>query len=99
MKTAKQVKTDAIDRVAQGREEYVAKAVTAAKRHLLKNSTISSSVIRNLAPVPQGVEPRILGAVLRRIIRESNLRLLEYRATSDRRSHCRPIAIWGKNDA
>ena len=99
MKTAKQAKTDAIDRVAQGREEYIATAVMAAKRHLLKNSTINSSIIRNLAPIPKGVEPRVLGAVLRRIIKESNLHLVEYRATSDRRSHCRPIAIWGKNDA
>jgi hypothetical protein len=99
MKTAQQVKNDAIDRVAQGREEYIAKAVTAAKRYLLRNSTINSSIIRNLAPIPSGVEPRVLGAVLRRVIKESNLRLLEYRATSDRRSHCRPIAIWGKNDA
>jgi len=99
MKTAKQAKADAIDRVAQGREEYIATAVTAAKRHLLKNSTINSSVIRDLAPIPKGVEPRVLGAVLRRIIRESNLHLVEYRSTNDRRSHCRPIAIWGKNDA
>lgn len=96
MKTANEVKQEAIDRVAQGKEDYIEKAVRAGLKHLRQNSKISSAIIKDLAPVPEGMEPRVLGAVLRRLIKEADLRLLGYQTTSHRRSHCRPIAIWEK---
>lgn len=96
--TAVQLKDEALKKVAQGRELYIAQATLAAKRHLRKNSTITSQNIRHLAPVPDGMEPRVLGAIMLKLVRDLNLTLVEYRPTKDRRSHCRPIAVWGKKD-
>jgi hypothetical protein len=94
--SAEQIKHEAIDRVAEGRADYIESAMQAARRHLARHPMISSAVIKKLTPVPEGVEPRVLGAVLRKLVKEENLVLLSYESTNDRRSHCRPIAVWGK---
>ena len=94
--SAEQTKHEAIDRVAEGRADYIESAMQAARKHLARHPMISSAVIKEMTPVPEGVEPRVLGAVLRKLVKEENLVLLHYATTSDRRSHCRPIAVWGK---
>ena len=94
--SAEQAKHEAIDRVAEGRAFYIESAMQAARTHLAKHPMISSAVIKEMTPVPEGVEPRVLGAVLRKLVKEENLVLLQYARTSDRRSHCRPIAVWGR---
>lgn len=97
MTEAQRAKEEAIERVARGREAYVRKAVLAGKKHLLTNSTVHSQLIRRLCPLPEGMEPRVLGTVMRRLVKDQGLAFIGYRSTNDRRSHCRPIAIWGRN--
>lgn len=86
----------ALERVEQDKQDYIAEALKAGRRLLRRREQITSADIKRYAPLPEDMEPRVIGAVMKRLAREYDLYVSEYRKTDDIRSHRRPIAVWRK---
>lgn len=87
---------DALERVKENKQDYIKEAVKAGRRLLWTRQEITSADIKKLVPLPDGMEPRVLGVVMRQLAKDHDLFVCEYRKTNDSRSHCRPIAVWRK---
>ena len=87
---------NALEAVARGRLDYILVALREGRRLLKRREEITSADVKARAPLPKDMEPRVLGVVMRQLAKEYDLYVSEYRKTSDRRSHCRPIAVWRK---
>lgn len=86
----------ALERVEQDKQDYIQEALKAGRRLLKRREEITSADIKRYAPLPEDMEPRVVGAVMRKLAREYDLYVSEYRKTNDSRSHRRPIAVWRK---
>lgn len=86
----------ALERVEQNKQDYIEEALKAGRRLLRRREEITSADIKARAPLPEDMEPRVIGAVMRKLAREHDLYVSEYRKTNDSRSHRRPIAVWRK---
>ena len=96
MGAAEKALDNALEAVARGRLDYILVALREGRRLLRRRDEITSADIKARAPLPEDMEPRVLGVVMRQLAKEYDLYVTEYRKTSDRRSHCRPIAVWRK---
>lgn len=96
MGAAEQALNSALEAVARGKLEYIQSAMEEGKRLLRSREEVTSADIKARAPLPDDMEPRVLGNVMKQLAKECGLFVSEYRKTSDRRSHCRPIAVWRK---
>ena len=96
MGAAEKALDSALEAVARGRLDYILVALREGRRLLKRREEITSADIKARAPLPDDMEPRVLGVVMRQLAKEYDLYVSEYRKTSDRRSHCRPIAVWRK---
>ena len=96
MGAAEKALDSALEAVARGRLDYILVALREGRRLLRRRDEITSADIKARAPLPKDMEPRVLGVVMRQLAKEYDLYVAEYRKTSDRRSHCRPIAVWRK---
>lgn len=96
MEAAEKALDSALEAVARGRLDYILVALREGRRLLRRRDEITSADIKARAPLPEDMEPRVLGVVMRQLAKEYGLYVSEYRKTSDRRSHCRPIAVWRK---
>lgn len=96
MGAAEKALDSALEAVARGRLDYILVALREGRRLLKRREEVTSADIKARAPLPEGMEPRVLGVVMRQLAKEYDLYVSEYRKTSDRRSHCRPIAVWRK---
>lgn len=82
-----------IDRVAfsnEHRARWLSMARDVAVLIAKKNGRVTSDDVRKALPVPEGVDPRILGAVFR----FGKWEKIGYTATSMRQAHARPISVW-----
>ncbi|MGR8918015.1 MAG: hypothetical protein ACU85V_00230 [Gammaproteobacteria bacterium] len=86
-------KHEAVDRVEAGREQYVERAVAELDRMLRVEGRafVTSEAVRARCPIPEGVEPRVLGAVIREAQRRLGLVRVGWETG---RAHARPIARW-----
>lgn len=90
-----EARDEALDRVELStaeRKEWVRRGRLIAQNHIVLHKSITSDELRQIHPVPEGVDPRILGAVFRSpgpFIR------LGWKQTENKDAHGRPIAIWG----
>ena len=75
---------------------YLVAAEKAGRRLLKRSARISAVDIAEACPIPDGVEPRVLGALMRRLSRELGLEIVGYRPSGRRRNHDRPIAVWAR---
>lgn len=75
---------------------YLAAAEKAGRRLLKRSARISAVDIAEACPIPENVEPRVLGALMRRLSRELGLEIVGYRPSGRRRNHDRPVAVWGR---
>ena len=85
----------ALDALEIAREDYVEAARAAAYRLLETQASITINDVRDICPPPAGVDPRVMGAVLRapRFVRVGYVQ-------SDRKTcHSRPIGLFAKGDA
>ena len=96
MSEAEKALNNALEAVARGKQDYINEAVSVGRRLLARREEITSADIKHRAPLPEDMEPRVLGVVMRRLAEEFDLYVSEYRKTEDRKSHCRPIAVWRK---
>lgn len=96
MGVAEKALDSALEAVARERLDYILVALREGRRLLKRREEITSADIKARAPLPDDMEPRVLGVVMRQLAKEYDLYVSEYRKTSDRRSHCRPIAVWRK---
>jgi hypothetical protein len=96
MGAAEKALDSALEAVARGRLDYILVALREGRRLLKRREEITSADIKARAPLPDDMEPRVLGVVMRQLAKEYDLYVSQYRKTSDRRSHCRPIAVWRK---
>ena len=96
MGAAEKALDSALEAVARGRLDYILVALREGRRLLKRREEITSADIKARAPLPDDMEPRVLGVVMRQLAKEYDLFVSQYRKTSDRRSHCRPIAVWRK---
>lgn len=96
MGAAEKALDSALEAVARGRLDYILVALKEGRRLLKRREEITSADVKARAPLPKDMEPRVLGVVMRQLAKEYDLYVSEYRKTSDRRSHRRPIAVWRK---
>ena len=96
MGAAEKALDSALEAVARGRLDYILVALREGRRLLRRREEITSADVKARAPLPKDMEPRVLGVVMRQLAKEYDLYVSEYRKTSDRRSHQRPIAVWRK---
>lgn len=96
MDLAEKALQEALEAVEKGKMDYINEAVSVGRRLLKRREEITSADIKARAPLPENMEPRVIGAVMKRLAKEYGLYVSEYRKTDDRRSHKRPIAVWRK---
>ena len=75
---------------------YLSAAEAAGRKLLKRSARISSVDIAEACPIPEGVEPRVLGALMRRLSRELGLESVGYRRSGRKKNHDRPIAVWAR---
>ena len=75
---------------------YLSAAERAGRRLLKRSARISSVDIAEACPIPDGVEPRVLGALMRRLSRDLGLEIVGYRRSGRKKNHDRPVAVWGR---
>ena len=89
-KTLRNRALDLVEHASEERQDYVVKARRIARLHALTHGTVTSEDVRKKAPVPDGMDPRILGAVFR----TSEWKRVGFRQTPRASAHCRPISVW-----
>jgi len=88
--SGRELRDQAIERVAINKESYVQAARKVMHEILDRAGRVTSDDVRDLLPVPDGMDPRVLGAVFARC----GLRRIGWKETRYPQAHARPIAIW-----
>ena len=88
-KEARKEREDALDLLEYTRVEYIEEARAVAK-YLAKHRSITINDVRERCPVPEGINPVVLGAVFRGDIWVK----VGYQMSDRKVSHGRPIAQW-----
>jgi len=83
-----QSKQEAFDLFEVHCAEWLATARATARRIAAKNGSVTINEVRALVPMPEGVDPRVAGAVFL----GKDWRCLGYVSSVRRTSHGRPIA-------
>lgn len=76
------------------RAGYVRVARTWAEHILGQRGEVSADDIHEAYPVPQDIDPRVMGAVLNK----RRFRFLRYQQSRRRENHGRVIAVWGRKE-
>lgn len=74
----------------QGRADWLVKARAAARKIAIERGTVTIDDVRDVCPPPDGVDPRVMGAVLRAPAFE----VIKYQKSSRRECHNRPVAVF-----
>ncbi len=85
----------ALDQLAAARADWITWALAYAKQLIQRKGYVTADSLRLTWPVPDGVDARVVGAVLC----ERNFKRLGSTQTTRRESHYRPIGRWGRKDA
>ncbi len=83
-------KQEALDALEKARAEYIEQARTAARQICSVGEEITIDDVREVAPPPEGVDPRIMGAILR----APDWRPVGYRASKRKTCHKRPVSVF-----
>ena len=81
----------ALDALEQARRAWVGRARFAAFFIVGQRGEVSADDIHEHCPVPEGVDPRAMGAVFRR----GSFRVLRYQPSRRAINHARLIPVWG----
>lgn len=93
MNENREKRDEAIDAVQKDHADWVTDAQTWALNHAMMNGTVTSDDVRDNCPLPEGADPRILGAVFRNGINR-RLHKVGYTESRSPRAHARPIPVW-----
>lgn len=85
---------EALDALEAAREDYVEKARAAAFRLLEDRLTITINDVREVAPPPAGVDPRVMGVILR----EPAFKKVGTVNSNRKSCHGRPIGVFALGD-
>ena len=86
------LRDQALDLLERTRAAYIAEALEWAHGSVDGNGDVTADDIHEVYPVPAGIDPRVLGAVLN----PRHFKLLGYQQSRRRVNHARRIAVWGK---
>jgi hypothetical protein len=89
---------EALERVSRGKTSYVSRGVEVGRMILDACGELTSEDIRRSLPIFDGEEPRVLGAVMNKLIRDEGLVRDRYEPTSRPEAHGRPIAVWKRGE-
>ena len=84
------LRDEAFDRLERTRAEWIARALTEARALIARDGYVTTDSLRDVCQVPEGVDARVVGAVLNR----RNFLDAGPTKTSRRTSHGRPISKW-----
>lgn len=85
------LRDEALDRLEQARRTWLADAAIVVGRQLEKFGEVCADDIHELFPVPEGIDPRVMGAVFR----GRRFRVLRYQPSRRAINHARLIPVWG----
>lgn len=91
-------KGDALTNLEGFREPLVTAGRRALLQTLLTRDAATADDVRELVPVPPGVDPKAFGAVPAGLARDGIIRRLGFTQTSRPQAHARPVSIWGLAD-
>ena len=83
---------EALDCLAKTRAAYVREALAWAHTLIVWERYVTADTLRAHCPVPEGIDPRVVGAILN----PRNFRSLGRTKTKRAGSHDRPIEMWGE---
>lgn len=87
--TAKQSRDQALTGLEEARMEYLAHARSVAESYArMGDGTCTVDDVRRVLPPPEGMDPRVMGAVFTR----KDWELVGYKSSHRRECHGRPIA-------
>ena len=84
------LRDEAFDLLERTRAEWIARALTEARVLIARDGYVTTDSLRDVCPVPEGVDARVVGAVLNK----RNFLDAGPTKTSRRTSHGRPISKW-----
>lgn len=79
---------------SEARKKWVAHARYLAVEICKAKGTVTSVDVKRHLPVPEGWDPRILGAVFASRQEGFLFEVDHYQPTTDRQAHARPIPVW-----
>lgn len=89
----------ALDLLRTHRTELVRTCTVAALRIALDRGTVCADDVRGIVPIPDGISPKLVGAVFRDLADAGILFRDGYRPSTRPVAHARPISIWDLVDA
>ena len=85
------LRDQALDLLERTRATWIHVARGAAHQAIERFGEVSADDIHRIRPVPEGIDPRVMGAVLNR----RRFRFIRYQPSRRPECHARPIAVWG----
>ncbi len=87
-------KTDALGRFEDHRKQLLLVGRRALITHALQHGTATADDVRDVVPVPPGVNPKAYGAVPRALAKLGIIEACGFRRTARAAGHARPVMLW-----
>lgn len=85
------LRDQALDRLAAARAEWLTRAIVAAHALIYSFGEVTADDIHQATPIPDGIDPRVMGAVFR-----GRFRVLRHQPSRRSSRHACPIPVWGR---
>src|SRR5947207_2042173 len=89
-----QLRDEALSRLRRWRAALVLRLQRALLSHLLVCGSDTSDAVRALVPIPAGIDPRVVGAAVRRLAEDGLITAVGRRKSGRDVAHGRKLDVW-----
>jgi hypothetical protein len=88
----------ALDRLRKSRSALIRRLTRAFLQHLIDHGPDTSDAVRDLVPIPAGVDPRVVGAAVHSLAKSHLINSIGRRKSSRCVAHARKLDLWAVAD-